>query len=58
MDERRLKTGLSVAWVTLGAVQTVTGLARSEPLFAVLGGIYALLGVAYYWAEVWRERGA
>ena len=55
MDRRTLQTGLSVAWVLLGVGQVVSGVLGDEPLFAALGAVYALLGVAYYWAEVYRE---
>jgi hypothetical protein len=39
--------------VSLGLVQTVSGVAEDNLPFAVFGVLYALIGVAYLWTEVY-----
>jgi hypothetical protein len=56
MERATLRTGIAIAMVVVGAVQATLAGSGNVP-YAALGVFYALLGVAYYWAEVHREAG-
>lgn len=53
METRTLKKLLSVAWVVLGCGQALSAASRGSWLFFGLGVVYALLGVLYFWFEVY-----
>jgi len=58
MTSTRTKTVLGVAMVALGVLQAVAYALQDQVVPAVLGGVYATLGVAYLWAEVLRVEDA
>jgi len=58
MTSTRTKTALGVAMVALGVLQAVAYALQDQVVPAVLGGVYATLGVAYLWAEVLRVEDA
>jgi len=47
MEKTRLRKLIGLAMVVLGTIQTGTGIMQEDWIFAVLGFVYALLGVAY-----------
>lgn len=51
MERERLRRLLAIAWVGLGLVQALLGYRTGNTAYAVFGGIFALLGGAYYYAE-------
>ncbi|MUV85400.1 hypothetical protein GJ631_02060 [Natronomonas sp. CBA1123] len=53
MEKERLRTLIGIAMVSLGLVQTVSGVLQDNLPFATFGFLYALIGVAYLWAEVY-----
>lgn len=55
MDARTKRTVLSVAWVTLSALQVAYGLGQRDLAFAGVGVVFGALAVAYFWAEVYRQ---
>lgn len=54
MERRRRRTVISAAMVVLGLVQAVWGALQSEVIYSLLGSVYAFIGIAYFWAEVYR----
>jgi len=58
MTSTRTKTAIGVAMVALGVLQAVAYALQDQVVPAVLGGVYATLGVAYLWAEVLRVEDA
>ncbi|WP_227131752.1 hypothetical protein [Halorubellus salinus] len=58
MASTRTKTAIGVAMVALGVLQAVAYALQAQVVPAVLGGVYATLGVAYLWAEVLRVEDA
>ncbi|MCY4732104.1 hypothetical protein KY092_16195 [Natronomonas gomsonensis] len=55
MEKERLRTLIGIAMVSLGLVQTVSGVVQDNFPFAVFGFLYALIGVAYLWTEVYTD---
>ena len=53
MEQRRLKTLIGVAMVGLGLFQAGSFALQSDWLPMVLGLLYAAIGTAYLWAEVY-----
>ena len=53
MEQRQLKTLIGVAMVGLGLVQAGAFALQSKWLPMVLGLLYAVIGTAYLWAEVY-----
>ena len=53
MEQRRLKTLIGVAMVGLGIFQAGSFFLQSDWLPMVLGLLYAAIGTAYLWAEVY-----
>jgi hypothetical protein len=53
MEKERLRTLIGLAMVSLGLVQTISGVVQDNLPFAIFGFLYALIGVAYLWAEVY-----
>lgn len=53
MEQRRLKALIGVAMVGLGLFQAGSFALQSEWLPMVLGLLYAAIGTAYLWAEVY-----
>ncbi|WP_254532338.1 hypothetical protein [Natrinema gelatinilyticum] len=52
MERRQLKTGVGLAMVALGLVQTSLYVVRSEWVPIVLGLLYSVIGIAYLRVEV------
>lgn len=52
MERRQLKTGIGLAMVALGLVQTSLYVVRSEWVPIVLGLLYSVIGIAYLRVEV------
>lgn len=55
MEKERLRTIIGTAMVCLGLVQTVSSIVQGNIPFAFFGFLYALIGVAYLWAEVYSD---
>ena len=53
MRTMRLKRLIVAAWLVLGVIQVGTALFDGEWFFLALGVFYTLLGVAYFWFEVY-----
>ncbi len=53
MDQRRLRTLLGLAMVGLGALQTAIFALQGELIPMALGFLFALIGVAYLWVQVY-----
>ena len=53
MEQRRLKALIGVAMIGLGLFQAGSFALQSEWLPMVLGLLYAAIGTAYLWAEVY-----
>ncbi|EJN60601.1 hypothetical protein SAMN04487950_2046 [Halogranum rubrum] len=53
MDRRRLKILIGFAMVSLGLIQAGSFAVGGEMIFSFLGLVYAIIGVAYLWTEVY-----
>lgn len=53
MKPSRLKTLIGVAMIGLGLVQAILYARQSEWIALALGLLYAGIGMAYLWAEVY-----
>jgi 1,4-dihydroxy-2-naphthoate octaprenyltransferase len=53
MERRRLATLIGLAMIALGLIQAGSFAVQSDWIFSFLGLVYAILGVAYLWAEVY-----
>jgi hypothetical protein len=58
MERRHLKTAIGVAMVLVGLAQAWSGPNTGDQILAALGGVYALIGVAYLWADGYRAAGS
>lgn len=53
MRRTTLKKLVVAAWIVLGTAQVVTALLDGDWFFLALGVAYTLLGVGYFWYEVY-----
>ena len=54
MQTLRLKKLVVLVWILVGVAQVTTAALDRNWLFLALGVVYLLLGVAYFWFEVYR----
>lgn len=55
MERRRLKTFIGLAMVALGLIQVASFGISDDPLFSAFGLLYAVIGAAFLWTEVYRS---
>jgi len=53
MEEGRLRKLIGMAMVALGLIQVGSFALAGDWIFSFFGLIYAIIGVAYLWAEVY-----
>lgn len=51
MERRRKLRLMAIAWIGLGLLQVFLGYRTGNTPYAVFGGVFALLGVAYFYSE-------